>query len=181
MSVQTKSVTADELWAMPDEGSRRYELVDGELITMSPSGATHSNIALYIGGHLLMYTRSRNLGKAYGADGGFVIKRNPDTVLAPDAAFVRAERVVESDGFFPGPPDLAVEVISPNDTYGEVDAKVAAYLAAGTQVVIVVNPRNRTATITSAARSQLITIHDALTAGDVVPGWSLPLRELFAD
>jgi Uma2 family endonuclease len=180
MTVESRLMTADELLAMTDDASRKYELVDGELIRMSPSGATHSNIALYIGGHLIMYVQSRRLGRAYGADGGFMLRRNPDTVLSPDASFVRAERVVVSDGFFPGPPDLAVEVISPSDTYGEVDRKVERYLAAGTQRVIVVNPRNKTATITTPDGSQVITIDGSITGADVVPGWSLPMRELFA-
>lgn len=179
MSVETKLMTADELLAMPDDGAHRYELVDGELIEMSPSSPRHSNIALVIGAHLLRYVTDHRLGTAYGADCGFIIRRNPDTVLAPDASFVRIERAVDSDGFFPGTPDLAVEVISPNDTYGEVDRKVATYLTAGTSLVIVVNPRNRTATITSPAGSRLVTIAEAITGGDVVPGWELPMRELF--
>jgi len=179
MNVETKVMTADELLAMPDDGAR-HELIDGDLITMSPSGATHSNIALFIGGHLIAYVRAQKLGEAYGADGGFVISRNPDTVLSPDASFVKKERFVKSDDFFPGYPDLAVEVISPSDRYMDVEAKVARYLQAGTSRVIVVNPRNQTAKITTTEGSTIVTIDGALTGGDVVPGWSLPLRDIFA-
>lgn len=179
MSVETKLMTADELLAMPDDGSRKYELLDGELMTMSPSGAKHSNLALRIGAHLMAYADAHGLGTAYGADGGFIISRDPDTVLSPDASFVRRERFVESDGFFPGQPDLAVEVISPNDSYMDVDAKVSRYLEAGTIIVIVVNPRHKTAKITTAHGSKDITLEETLTGGDVIPGWELSMRELF--
>ena len=179
MSVETRLMTAEELLAMPGDGTQRQELIDGELITMSPSGASHSNIALFIGAHLLAYVRARGLGDAYGADAGFLLRRNPDTVLSPDASFVKKERLVTSDQFFPGHPDLAVEVISPNDRYMDVQAKVGRYLEAGTSRVIVVSPRNRTATITTAEGSTTVTIDGALTGGEVVPGWELPMRELF--
>jgi Uma2 family endonuclease len=180
VSVQTtKLMTAEELLAMPDDGSRRYELVDGELIAMSPAGLKHSEIALFIGSHLLQHVLAHRLGKAYGADAGFIIRRDPDTVLAPDVSFIRQERVPVDEGFFPGPPHLAVEVVSPSDRLREVEAKVRTYLSAGTEMVIVVNPRNQTATVTTPAGETHLTIEDALDGGDVVPGWILPLRELF--
>ncbi len=179
MSVETRPMTADELLAMPDDGAHRYELFDGELMEMSPSGARHSSIALRIDGHLGNYVAQHRLGKTYGADCGFVIRRNPDTVLSPDASFVRRERVVDVDEFFPGHPDLAVEVISPSDRYMDVEAKVARYLEAGTSIVIVVNPRKQSATITTRQDATTVASDGALTGGDVVPGWSLPLRELF--
>lgn len=181
MSVETRLMTADELLAMPEHGAQRYELVDGELITMSPSGAKHSKIGARILQDLGTYVRQHRLGGTYGADGGFLIRRNPDSVLCPDASFVRRERDVDVDEYFPGHPDLAVEVISPNDRYMDVEAKVARYLDAGTSMVIVVNPRNETAKIATPHGSTVVNIDGALTGGDVVPGWSLPLRELFED
>jgi Uma2 family endonuclease len=180
MTVETKLMTADELLAMPDDGFHRYELVRGELLTMSPAGAKHSRIALRIAVHLANYVADKGLGQVFGADTGFVISRDPDTVRAPDASFVRAERYVDVEEFFPGPPDLAVEVISPSDRYTEVDAKVSEYLDAGTRMVIVIHPAKKTATVTTRAGSSRLTINDTLTGADVVPGWSLPMRELFA-
>lgn len=181
MSVaSTKLMTADELIEMPRDGMHRYELVRGELVEMSPTGADHSEIALHIGSHLRAHVQANKLGKAFGADAGFIISRDPDTVLAPDAAFVRAERAVKTRKYFPGPPDLAVEVISPNDLYSEVIAKVVDYLRAGTRMVIVVDPEKQSATIDTASERTYLTIDDSLTGDDVVPGWSLPLRELFA-
>lgn len=173
-------MTADELLAMPDDGAHRYELVRGELITMSPSSATHSNIAGRIAAFLGSYILKHKLGQPYTAEGGFLIAKNPDTVFAPDYGFVRADRVVNIDKFFPGPPDLAVEVISPSDTFNEVDEKVREYLSAGTRMVMVINPRNQTATVHTPTSTTRLNINDTLSGGDVVPGWSLPLAELFS-
>ena len=180
MSVQTsKLMTADELLAMPDDGFHRYELVKGELITMSPAGADHGDVALAIGASLRNFVRERGLGRTYGAETGFVIARNPDTVLAPDAAFVSEERVVKTHKFFPGPPDLAVEVISPNDLWSEVTEKVNTYLRAGTRMVIAIDPIKQLAIVKTSQATTDLTIDDTLDGGDVVPGWKLPLRELF--
>jgi Uma2 family endonuclease len=173
-------MTADELLAMPDDGTHRYELVRGELITMSPAGEEHSAIALNIAAELRSFVRQHKLGRAYGADAGYIISRDPDTVREPDASFVRAERVVRSRNYIVGPPDLAVEVISPNDTWTEVYEKVREYLTAGTRMVIVVDPRKQTAQVRTSTSTIDLTINDTLSGGDVVPGWSLPLAELFS-
>src|SRR5262245_17634313 len=101
-------MTADELLAMPYDGFHHYELVKGELIEMSPAGADHGDVAMEIGSRLREFVRTRRLGKVYAAETGFLITRNPDTVRAPDAGFVAANRVVKTKKFFPGPPDLAV-------------------------------------------------------------------------
>jgi len=178
MTVDTRLITAEELLAMP-RGGQRYELVDGELIAMSPSGADHGDIALTIGAHLKQHVHSHRLGKAYAAETGFLIGRNPDTVRAPDAAFVRNERVVRVATFFPGPPDLAVEVLSPSDTASEVESKVRQWLDAGTRMVVVVDPETQTATVHTPLTTRRLAIDDTLDGGDVVPGWSLPLREVF--
>ena len=119
----TRPMTADELLNMPDD-SFRYELVRGELRKMPFADHVHSERALAIGASLLIHARANRLGRVYGADTGFELA--PDHVRAPDAAFVRAERAdaaQDSDGFFPGPPDLAVEVISPDDLYMDVEEK----------------------------------------------------------
>ena len=177
----TRPMTADELLAMPDDGFR-YELVRGELIKMSPASPFHSECAMLIGASLVARAEADGLGKVYGADAGFLLAS--DHVRAPDAAFVRAERAKEvsrgTTGFFPGPPDLAVEVISPSDRLTEVNAKVAEWLAAGTLAVVVVNPRNLTVRI---HRSQtdvvILNADDVLEVQDIVPGWRMAVANIF--
>lgn len=175
----TTLMTAEELLAMPDDGVR-HELVQGELRSMSPAGAKHGRIVMIIARELDQFVSSNGFGWVYNSDTGFVLSRNPDTVRCPDVPFVRQERRVRADGFFEGAPDLAVEVISPTDRYSEVREKVQEYLRAGTQLVIVVDPRTQGATLYTPTGGRDLTIDDSLHAGDVVPGWSLPLRELFA-
>ena len=170
-------VTADELIRLPDDGSR-YELVRGELRKMSPSGSEHSRISALIiialGSHVLKH----NLGVVHSSEGGFRISRNPDTVLAPDAAFVRADRAVVAKGFVEGPPDAAFEVVSPNDRYTEVQRKASEWLRAGTRVVVIVDPEAKSARIHRPESS--VDVTDAIEIEDVIPGWRLPLAELFA-
>jgi Uma2 family endonuclease len=178
MAVDTKLTTAEELIRLPS-GEARYELIDGELITMSPSGAEHGDVAAEIGARLREYVRTHRLGKTYAAETGLVISRDPDTVRAPDASFVRADRVVNVRTYFPGAPDLAVEVLSPNDRASEVEAKVRQWLESGTRMVMVVDPETRTATVHTATATSRLSIGDALDGGDVVPGWRLPLAEIF--
>jgi len=114
---------------------------------------------------------------------GFLLARNPDTVRAPDVAFVARERLATAPkgrGYFPGPPDLAVEVISPGDTYAEVEAKVEEWLAAGSRMVVVVNPRNETLKVYgSLIDVTRLTVADTFDGGDVVPGFRLPVRRIF--
>ena len=104
---------------------------------------------------------------------------------APDVAFVRRERVEalgRQTGYWPEAPDLAIEVISPNDRYTEVEEKVADWLAAGTRMVVVANPRNRTVRVHRSTTDVVtLTMDDTLDGGDVVPGWRMPLTEIFAD
>lgn len=175
-------VTADELFWMPDDGLRR-ELVDGEVRVMTPAGGPHGKVAGRIASRLGPYVEAHGLGEIFIAETGFRLASNPDTVLAPDLSFVRRERLEdmgESEGFISGPPDLAVEVVSPSDSFSDVEEKVSKWLDAGCRVVVVVNPRTRSTFIyrSGADRVQL-TADDVLDGGDVVPGWRLPLRELF--
>ena len=167
---------------MPDDGFR-YELVRGELRKMPPAGSDHGKFAGRIGARLGTYAMDSGLGDIYIADTGFKLALDPDHVLAPDAAFVRRERASrtgESPGFFPGPPDMAVEVIWPSDTYSQVAEKVADWLRFGTRAVIVVDPRRRTVAVhRSPSGTVTLSEGDTLAVEDVLPGWRMPVREVF--
>ncbi|HVE73018.1 MAG TPA: Uma2 family endonuclease [Thermoanaerobaculia bacterium] len=176
MTVDIRAFTADELLRMPDDGWR-YELVEGELRKMSPSGADHGSIAARIAARMLVHVEEQRLGgRVYVAETGFQLSRDPDTVLAPDAAYVVPERVVNTPKYFPGAPDIAVEVISPNDLYTEVAEKTACYLAAGTSAVVIVDPRRFTVQV--HRKSGVTGVTDALTLAEI-PGWSMTLDDIF--
>ncbi len=136
-----------------------------------------------IGGCLEAFVVKNGLGETYAAGTGFIIDTAPDTVRAPDVSFVsreRAEATAEERGFFPGAPDLAVEVISPNDRYSEIEEKVSDWLRAGTQMVVVIDPHQRTATVYRAPDDIcILTEGDMLDGGDVVPGWKMALADVF--
>ena len=182
MATTKQLVTADELLVMP-EVNCRYELVRGELRERPFLGFQQGAIAATIVTRLGLHADENGLGGAYAAGTGFLLESAPDHVRAPDLAFVRRERVDavgDAPGFFPGPPDIAIEVISPNDLYTEVDEKVADYLAAGTQAVIVVNPRRRTVKVhRSLSGTVELTESDTLEVSDIVPGWQMPVRDMF--
>lgn len=180
MVLETKTMTADELLRMSDDGVV-HELLDGELRTMAPAGFEHGRIAALVCASLTAHVRQHRLGVVTGAETGFFLRRQPDTVRGADAAFVRRERVVDTERYFPGPPDLAIEIISPNDTYTEVNAKVVDWLSSGTQMVIVIDPAKKNAVVHRATRSVRIDVDGTLDAEEIVPGWRLPLRELLLD
>lgn len=175
--------TADQLLALRDP-PWRHELWRGELKRMSPAGHDHGDVASRLCGAINAHVRSRRLGRTYAAETGFVLARNPDTVLAPDVAFVRTDRLPPkgSPGFFPGAPDLAVEVLSPDDTPRKITAKVAAWLEHGTREVWVVDPKRRTLTVHTANSAPFPLAHDAtLQDSTVLPGFTFQLAELFDD
>lgn len=178
----TKPMTADELLAMPDDGYR-YELVKGALIRMAPAGYQHGEIAMNIGTRLHEHVKRNNLGSVYAAETGFVLTQDPDTVRAPDAAFIRqelVEKVGRTKGYWIGPPDLAVEVVIPGDTVTEVEEKVAEWLEAGARMVWVVSPKLRTVTVyRSLTDIVTLTEKDTLDGGDVVIGFQMKVPEIF--
>ena len=150
---------------------------------MSPSGEEHGTIALALAAALRQYVIAHRLGRVVGAETGFLLTTSPDTVRAPDAAFITRERagVEPVRGYRPGAPDLVAEVVSPNDLYTEVEEKVGTWLQHRTRMVIVVNPRQRTVAVPrSPTQVRHLTVDDTLDGEDVVPGWALPVRELFA-
>ena len=174
--------TAEDLLCMPSDGFR-YELVRGEVRKMAAAGHRHGRVAINLTVPLAAHVRARGLGAVYAAETGFKLAADPDTVRAADAAFVRRDRVEEvgdSEGFWPGAPDLAVEVVSPSDRYTEVQEKVLEWLEAGTRIVIVIDSEDKTVTVyRSRAEVRVLGVDDMLEGGDVVLGWSMPVRELF--
>jgi Uma2 family endonuclease len=175
------AITADELYAIPDD-DRRYELVSGVVRVHEPTGWTHGELQTSLLIHLGAAVRAGGLGGVV-AEVGFVLRRRPDTVRAPDVAFLRTERLPTPDRasrFVEGAPDLAVEVLSPDDRAWEVAEKVEEYLAAGTRLVWVVDPRNRHVVVHTPDRiARVLRAGESLDGADVVPGFRLALDELF--
>jgi Uma2 family endonuclease len=184
VSTRAVAVTAEDLSRIPDDGLRR-ELIRGEVHTMTPGGAEHGRVAWAVAGLLFEHLHGTGAGVGFGAETGFVLARDPDTVRAPDAAFVSAERV-EAIGrtarYWPGAPDFAAEVISPDDSFREVEEKALSWLAAGTRAVLVLDPARHTATVyRGSGEARVHTVGDTLDLSDAVPGWEVTVAELFSD
>jgi len=181
MSTTTQLMTAEELLRLPDS-PYQHELVKGELITMSLPGEEHGAVIMNIAAPLALYVKRNGLGVVYG-ETGFQIERNPDTVLGPDTAFVRQDRVEKSPiskGYRFGAPDLVVEVNSPSDSMKKIERKIQLWLSAGARIVWSVDPKTRTVTVYEGPDAvTVLTEADELTGGDVVPGFRLPVPELF--
>jgi Uma2 family endonuclease len=182
VAVTGRRMTAAEMWELPDDGLR-HELVYGELRTMAPSGWEHGRVTSNVHATLHGHVRAERLGQLLAAETGFLLARDPDLVRAPDVAFVRQERadaVGHVRGYWPGAPDLAVEVVSPNDRPAEVDEKVSTWLAHGTAMVLVVYPDERRVRVHRPDRSpQDLREADTIDGGEVVRGWAVPVRDFF--
>jgi Uma2 family endonuclease len=182
MTTTQTNLTADDLWRMPDDGMR-HELIRGELTMMTPAGGGHGKIAMRLGSRLERHVEAKHLGEVVAAETGFIIARNPDTLRAPDAAFISKEHVPAGglpDGFIPLAPDIAVEVMSPSDSVLDVEEKIEQWLTAGTAMVWVVNPRGRMVTVHRSGRDpRILRGDDRLEGEDVCPGFSVKISELF--
>jgi Uma2 family endonuclease len=181
MATTYQNMTAEQLLATPGLG--RCELVRGELILMTPAGFEHGSIVVNVTLPLGGFVRKHRLGIVTGAETGFHIACDPDTVRAPHVGFVRAERVPSTRlrGFFPGAPDLAVEVLSPDDRATQVLAKVNDWLAAGCLLVWVVDPAKRTVSVYHKQGETLtLGAEDELSGDDVLQGFRLSVGEIFA-
>jgi Uma2 family endonuclease len=179
MAVERKLVTAEELLNLPDDGLRR-ELIDGEVRTMPPAGDEHGFDATTIQYHVTHYLHGNPVGWARTAETGFRLRRDPDLVRAPDLAVVlyaRHPRSAVGPGFLEGPPDLAVEVVSPNDRAHDIAEKVADWLAAGTSVVWVVY-RGPRLEVHQRDRVQRLGPDDEVDGGEVLPGFRMRVRDL---
>jgi Uma2 family endonuclease len=177
-------VTADELLAMP-RGRVRRELIRGELFEMNPAGADHGTVAMRIG-RLVDEYAAVNGGRAFAAETGFKVETDPDTVRAPDAAYVTPEHAAargHTRGFWVGPPDFAVEVVSPNDTYAETHEKALMWLAHGASVVLVASPVARHVT-RYRSREDIVAfteLGDTVDCAPAMPGFAPTVAELIPE
>ena len=176
-------MTAEELIELPAD-DYKYELVEGELIRMPPTGGEHGKLTARLARLLDEYVEAYDLGIVCGAEAGFILRRTPDTVRAPDASFIAKDRIPATGvpkTYWPFAPDLAVEVVSPSDRFDEVQTKVADYLAAGTRLVWVVHPTTRTVFVYRSAHNvQALGEQDELNGEDVLTGFRCPVRRVFA-
>ena len=190
VTTPTGLMTAEELLAyeMPD---KRVELVRGRLIVREPPGMRHGECASRLAVTLSNFlSRDREMrgaaetrGRVLTCDSGFTLARNPDTVRGPDVAYISSERWAGPmpDGYGEFAPDLAIEIRSPSDRIGAVLAKVGDWLDAGTGLVWVVDPAREQISVYNADGSQdMLGVDEVLDGGDVLPGFTLVIAELFA-
>lgn len=179
----SQPMTAGELLEL-DLPYKSTELDRGQLIVHEPPSTRHGGVSALLAHYMLTYTRQHGSGAVYGQDTGFHIFSDPDTVRAPDAAFVRSERVplVPERGYARIAPDLVAEIVSPDDSRRELMAKVGDWLDAGVRLVWVIDPMRRAA---QAYRGDgdisIIGADGALDGADVLPGFRCALAELLGD
>lgn len=181
MATTTKLMTIAEL---EREGAPegRYELIDGKLVEMSPSDPLPSRIGILIAAFLVHHVLPGDLGGVFGAEAGFVIFPDRETVRVPDVAFVSKERLpsVTERGFYRLAPDLVVEVVSPSDRMRDVTAKAELWLEAGSRLVWVVDPPARSITVYERDRAPFdLGEADTLIGGEVLPEFQLPVHRIF--
>jgi Uma2 family endonuclease len=177
-------VTADKLLAHQDDGLR-HELVAGLVLSEPPASFRHGDIAAEIFRRLIEFVRENDLGRVVSTETGFLLARDPDTVRAPDVAFVSRQTMELAGsfrGFFPGAPELAVEVLSPSEQPADVHAKVGDYLAAGSRLVWVIDPSRRQVRVhRSLLWPSILDETDVLEGDEVLPGFRVQVAELFPD
>ena len=186
LTTGTTLVTATELPALSERLSlegKRTELVRGDLIVMTPAGGRHGQVAHKVALVIGNYVLDRRLGRVFAAETGFLLQRDPDTVRAPDVAFVAGDRLGTGEipaGFLEMAPDLAVEVVSPSDSAATVQAKVKDWLAAGTRLVWVVDPETRSVIVHRAAGAAVVVPEaGTLDGAPVFSDFSVRVRDLF--
>lgn len=177
-------MTADELLQYR-RAPYRAELIAGKLFEMEPAGALHGVVAAQICHLLAAHVLPLGLGKVFGAETGYILQSDPDTVRAPDTSFVSRERIEAlggiPSGYWPGPPDVAFEVTSPRDRRGEVQSKTRSWLDAGTRVVVIVDPLRRIGSVhRPGIHPQPLAAADRVDLKDVLPGFAATLEDLLA-
>jgi len=183
--IEARVLTAEQYFQSPRFA--RSELINGMEIEQMPPGFDHGEYAAELCLHLKLFLRRRKLGRI-SVEGGYILKRNPDLVVGPDVSFLSNERLQNlrrekrgTDSWIEGAPTLAVEILSPSNSRREVEDKTHQYLQAGAQQVWIVDPKKRTVTVFAAdAEPQVFAKNQTLDGGEILPGFALPLEELFA-
>lgn len=179
MTTTTQLMAAEELMRL--EGPNRHELIKGELLTMPPPGDEHGAVTMNLTLPLALHVKENNLGVLRAAETGFKLETNPDTVLAPDIAFIARERVgPRMTGYRDGAPDLAVEVMSQWDSRIKTARKAALWLELGARSVWIVNPRQRTVEVCSVDGAKRLFHETDELVDDTVPGFRVKVSEIFA-
>ena len=178
------TTSAEDLLKLPSGEGKRYELIEGRLQVMCAAGFEHGRVAATAARMLGNHAQATGLGQTLGAETGFVLATDPDTVRAPDAAFVaqaRVDAVGTTVGFWPGgAPDLAIEVVSPDDSRPYVRAKALNWLDAGASAVLVLDPPSRSATVYRAGSDVQVHADGIIDLSDAVPGWRVAVADFFA-
>ena len=178
----TNLITAEELLQRGND--QRGELVRGEFIPMNWENGTHGRLTLRIARIVMDNVTKHDSGESFGAGTGFITTRNPDTVRAPDFAFIAKERlplISDLDEFISIAPDLAVEVVSPNDRWTRIEEKVQEYLRAGVRLIWVIDPTTKTIHVYQGFSDvTLLTVADQLGGGEVLSGFAAPVARIFA-
>lgn len=175
----THLMTAEELFNLGDD-SHRHELIKGELLTMSPANDRHGAVTMTLSALLFNYVTANDLGVLRAAETGFKLESNPDTVLAPDIAFISQERAgTPSDFFRIGPPDLAVEVRSRWDRKSKIERKTDLWIELGAKAVWNVDPRKRTVEVFHADGQRWLFQETDELFDDIVPGFRVPVSKIF--
>jgi Uma2 family endonuclease len=173
-------MTVEEFMNIDDDGFHHHELIKGELLTMPSPKPLHGRIVANLAFILGLHVRANRLGDVL-AESGYHLEHDPDTVLGPDVSFVLRERVNRTDdSYYNGPPDLAVEVLSPGDRKAYVERKLSIWLETGTRSVWLVNPRRRTVEVISSLNNRRMLHEDDELVDDTVPGFRVKVSEIFA-
>ena len=187
MAIRQQTITAEgflELVEQPAYEDRVLELVEGAIVEMSKPTMKHGVITMRLAMKIANHVEANDLGVVTAADTGFILQRNPhgrDTVRGLDIAFVSKSRAPEPLEFtwYETGPDLAVEVISPNHRAGDIHVKVMQLLNAGTRLVWLIYPESRTVESHTAGGATAFRQDDTLSGGDVLPGFELPVSDIF--
>ncbi len=182
MAIRQKIYTAKEFWEFvnsPENQGKRFERIQGGIVEMSPSNPYSSAVANLIAHYITAYVLERKTGYVTGEQGGYDLPG--ENTYAPDVGYISKERQAElpRTGFNPIPPDLAVEVVSPGNTANEVQQKTQDYLNAGTRIVWVVYPDLQSVTVHTPEGAKTLEINDTLDGGEVLPGFKLPVKNIF--
>ena len=180
--IEDRLYTAEEILRFPSDW--HYELIEGRLQEMPPTSDDHGYSTIDLSGEIWAFVRANEQGRCFAAETGFLLEKDPDTVLAPDFAFVAKDRMDylrTGPNFPPLAPDLVVETRSPSDRLTTMRNKMARWLSFGVRMALLLDPVKRTITVyRPGADPGTLSAADTLSGGDVLPGFELPLRRLFA-